>query len=62
VKAIRIGVAPEARSLPLLEELLCEASLPRVRLDASSERDAELRRRAQLSLRYHAKSEVEQTR
>jgi len=65
VKAVRIGVAPKARSLPLLEELLCEtceASLPRVRLDASSERDAELRRRAQLSLRYHAKSEVEQTR
>jgi hypothetical protein len=58
VRAVRIGVAPKARSLALLEELLCEtcqASLPRVRLDASRERDAELRRRAQLSRRYHAK-------
>jgi hypothetical protein len=62
LRAVRIGVAPKARSLALLEELLCEtceASLPSVRLDASRERDAELRRRAQLSHRYHAKTEVE---
>jgi hypothetical protein len=58
VRAVRIGVAPKARSLALLEELLCEickAELPKLRLDASAERDTELRSRAESSRRYHAR-------
>ena len=52
VRAVRIGVPNKGRSLALLEALLCaecSTGLLKVRWDASSERDAELRRRAELS-------------
>jgi hypothetical protein len=65
VRAVRIGVAPKGKSLALLEALICEvcqAGLPKVRKDASAERDAELWRRAQLSYRYHAEMEAERER
>jgi len=65
VRAVRIGVAPKGRSLAVLEALICEvcqAGLPKVRQDASAERDAELRWRAQLSYRYHARQEMEAER
>ena len=58
VRAVRIGVAPKGRSLALLEALLCAeclAELPEVRQNSSSERDAELQRRAAPSHHYRAK-------
>ncbi|MCL4393968.1 MAG: hypothetical protein M1482_04030 [Chloroflexi bacterium] len=64
-RAVRIGVAPKNKSLPLLEALLCEtcqAGLPTLRQDASGEREAELQRRAQLSQRYHIEVEAERER
>ena len=65
MKAIRIGVAPKARSLAPLEALLCDgcqAGLPKLRQDATAERETELGRRAQLSYRYHAEMEAERER
>lgn len=65
VRAIRIGLAPKAKSLAPLEALLCDvcqAGLPKLRQLASAERDAEQQRRAQLSDRYHAKMEAERGR
>jgi hypothetical protein len=65
VKAVRIGVAPKARSLAALEALLCDgcqAGLPKLRQDASTARETELRRRADLSCRYHAEMEAERER
>lgn len=65
VRAVRIGVAPKARSLPLLEALLCgtcQAKLASLRQEASGEREKELRRRAEMSARYHAEMEAERQR
>lgn len=62
VRAVRIGVAPKGRGLAILEALLCAdclTGLPEVRRNSSSERDAELQRRAALSLHYHTKVGVE---
>jgi hypothetical protein len=65
VKAVRIGVAPKAKSLAALEALLCDgcrAGLPKLRQDTSAERETELRRRADLSYRYHSEMEAERDR
>ena|SRR5437867_1879713 len=65
IRALRIDVPPKNRSLRTLEALICPvcmARLPKLRQDASAERDAELRRRAQLSALYHAKMEAERER
>ena len=60
-KAVQIGVAPKARSLAMLEELVCDscrAGLLKVRWAASDERGAVLQRRAKRSARYHASVDV----
>jgi|ERR1039457_3525664 hypothetical protein len=65
VRAVRIGVAPKAKSLAMLEALLCEvchAGLLKVRWAAAAERDSVLQRRAELSNRYHAAMDARQER
>ena len=65
IKAVRIGVAPKTKSLASLEALLCDrchAGLPKLRQDATAERETELYRRAHLSYRYHAEMEAERER
>jgi hypothetical protein len=65
VKAVRLGVPPKARSMALLESLLCavcQARLPVMRQETAAEREKELRRRAEMSARYDAAVEAERER
>lgn len=65
VKAVRIGVAPKARSLAVLEALICkdcQAGLLKVRWAAASERDVALQRRVQLRNRSLAAMDAQQER
>ena len=65
VKALRLGIPPKARSMALLESLLCgicQATLPGIRQETAAERQKELRRRAEMSARYHAAAEGERER
>lgn len=64
-KAVRLGIPPKARSMALLESLLCatcQAGLPAVRQETAAEREKELRKRAEMSARYHAAVEAERER
>ena len=65
VKAVRLGIPPKARSMGLLESLLCsvcQAGLPVIRQGTAVERRKELQRRAELSARYHAAVEAQRER
>lgn len=65
VKALRLGIPPKGRSMALLESLLCcmcQATLPGLRQETATERQKELRRRAEMSARYHAAVEAERER
>jgi hypothetical protein len=59
------GIPPKARSMALLESLLCgrcQATLPVIRQETAAEREKVLRRRAELSARYRAAVEAERER
>ena len=65
VRAVRLGIPPKARSMALLESLLCgvcQAGLSEIRQGTAAERQKELQRRAELSARYHAAVEAERER
>ncbi len=65
VKAVRLGISPKARSMALLESLLCDTCqgrLPVIRQDTAAEREKELRKRAEMSARYHAAVEPDRER
>lgn len=65
VKALRLGIPPKGRSMALLESLLCavcQARLPVMRQETAAEREKELRRRMEMSARYHAAVEAERER
>lgn len=65
VKALRLGIPPKARSMALLESLLCDTCqgrLPVIRQETAAEREKELRKRAEMSARYHAAAEAERER
>jgi len=64
-KALRLGIPPKARSMALLESLLCDTCqgrLPVIRQETAAEREKELRKRAEMSARYHAAVEAERER
>jgi hypothetical protein len=65
VKALRLGIPPKARSMALLESLLCDTCqgrLPVIRQETAAEREKELRKRAEMSARYHAAVEADRER
>jgi hypothetical protein len=65
VKALRLGIPPKARSMALLESLLCDTCqgrLPVIRQETAAEREQELRKRAEMSARYHAAVEADRER
>ena len=65
VKAARLGISPKTRSMALLESHLCdtcEGRLPVIRQETAAGREKELRKRAEMSARYHAAAEAERER
>ena|SRR5579862_1462001 len=65
VKALQLGIRPKARAMASLESLLCgmcQATLPRVWQQTVAEREKEMRRRAEMSLRYHSAAESRRER